>query len=128
MIELAKPKTKDILIDLGSGDGRIVIAAAKLGIHSIGYELNPTLVHQSRQTIKKLNLSHLAKIKFQNFWKADFNHADIVYIYQFPQYISKLEKIFKKTNHPLTVISNQYQFPHQKPYLVKNKIYFYKFP
>lgn len=127
IIKLAKPKTKDIFIDLGSGDGRIVLASAKLGINSIGYELNPTLVHQSRQIIKKLNLSHLAKIKFKNFWQADFNHADIIYVYQFPKYIKKLEKILKKTNHPLTVISNQYPFHHQKPYLIKDRIYFYKF-
>jgi len=128
MIKSAKPKPKDVLIDLGSGDGRIIIAAAKMGIKSIGYELDPILVHKSRQKIEQLKLSHLAKIEFKNFWKADFKHADIVCIYQFPQYIKKLEKVFQKNHHPLTVISNRYQFPNQKPYLVKNEVYFYKFP
>ncbi|MDD4976804.1 MAG: 50S ribosomal protein L11 methyltransferase, partial [Bacteriovorax sp.] len=85
IIKLAKPKKTDLLIDLGSGDGRIVIAAAQMGIKSIGYELDPILVKKSRQKIKKLNLSSLAKIEFKNFWKADFEKANIVCIYQFPK-------------------------------------------
>jgi len=127
IIKLAKPRPSDLLIDLGSGDGRIIIAAAKMGIKSIGYELDPILVKKSRKTIKQLNLSHLAQIKFKNFWQADFNQANIVCIYQFPKYINKLEKVFQNLNHPITVITNRYPFPHQKPYLVKNNIYFYKF-
>lgn len=122
------PQPNDTLIDLGSGDGRIIIAAAQHGIKSIGYELDPLLIHQSRQKIKSLNLSHLAKIKAKNFWKADFNQANIICIYQFPQYIKKLEKTFKQIPHPVTVITNSYPFPNQKPYLIKDKIYFYKFP
>jgi len=128
IIKLAKPKKTDILIDLGSGDGRVIIAAAKMGIRSIGYELDPALVHRSRQKIEKLNLSALAKIEFKNFWKADFDHTDIVCIYQFPKYINKLEKIFQKTKHPLTVITNRYQFPHQKPTLTNGNLFLYKFP
>jgi hypothetical protein len=121
------PQKNDLLIDLGSGDGRIIIAAAQKGIKSIGYELNPLLIHKSRQKIKKLNLSLLAKIEAKNFWKADFNKATVICIYQFPQYMEKLEKIFQKTNHPITIITNSYPLPKQKPYLVKDKLYFYKF-
>jgi hypothetical protein len=128
MIKLASSKPNDIFIDLGSGDGCAIIAAAKMGLKSIGYKLNPLLVRKSRKKIEKLKLSHLATIELKNFWKIDFQKADIVYIYQFPKYINKLEKIFQKTNHPLTIISNQYPFPHQKPFLTKDKLYFYKFP
>jgi len=128
LIKLAKPKSKDVFADLGSGDGRIVIAAAKMGIKSIGYELNPSLFYKSTKKIKKLNLSHLATIKFKNFWEIDFNHIDIIYVYQLPKYIKRLEIILNKNHHPVIVISNQYQFPNQKPYLTKNKVYFYKFP
>lgn len=128
LIKLAKPKPKDIFVDLGSGDGRIVIAAAKIGIKSIGYELDPILVHKSTKKIKKLHLSHLADIKLKNFWKIDFNNINIIYVYQFPKYIKKLEKILNKNQHPITVISYRYPFPNQKPYLIKNQTYFYKFP
>ncbi|MDD4937973.1 MAG: hypothetical protein PHX34_03060 [Candidatus Shapirobacteria bacterium] len=127
LIKSVKPKSKDIFVDLGSGDGRIIIAAAKMGIKSVGYELNPTLFYKSTKKIKKLHLSHLAKIKLKNFWKIDFNSIDIIYVYQFPKYIKKLEKILNQTNHSITVISYRYPFPHQKPYLIKNQAFFYKF-
>jgi len=123
-----KAKKHQIFIDLGSGDGRLIIAAAQHGFTSIGYEIDPILIRRSRQKIKQLNLSRLATIKAKNFWKADFNQADVICIYQFPQYIKKLEKNFQKLNHSVTVITNSYPFPNQKPYLVKDKLYFYKFP
>ena len=128
IFKFLKSKPNDTFIDLGSGDGRIVIAAAQHGIKSIGYELNPILIRQSQQQIKKLKLTKLAKIEPKNFWKANFNQADIICIYQYPRYIKKLEKTFQKINHPITVITNDYPFPNKKPYLVKGKIYFYKFP
>jgi 16S rRNA A1518/A1519 N6-dimethyltransferase RsmA/KsgA/DIM1 with predicted DNA glycosylase/AP lyase activity len=123
-----KISAKDTVIDLGSGDGRLLIAAAQCGAKAIGYEMNPALVHQSRQKIENLKLSNLIKIKAKNFWHANLTPATIICVYQFPKYIKKLEKILKKSKHPVTVISNNYPFPNQKPYLIKNKIYFYKFP
>jgi cyclopropane fatty-acyl-phospholipid synthase-like methyltransferase len=123
-----KISKKDTVIDLGSGDGRLLIAAAKLGAKAIGYEMNPRVAHKSRQKIQKLNLSNLITIKIKNFWKADLSTATVICVYQFPKYIKKLEKVLKKSKHSITVISNNYPFPNQKPYLIKNNIYFYKFP
>jgi cyclopropane fatty-acyl-phospholipid synthase-like methyltransferase len=123
-----KISKNDTVVDLGSGDGRLLIAAAKLGAKAIGYEMNPALVHQSRQKIKNLKLSSLIEIKAKNFWKADLSQATVICVYQFPKYIKKLEKVLKKSKHSITVISNNYPFPNQKPYLIKNNIYFYKFP
>ena len=123
-----KISAKDTVIDLGSGDGRLLIAAAKKGAKAIGYEMNPALVHQSRQKVKDLKLSKSIKIEAKNFWHADLSQATVICVYQFPKYITKLEKILKKSKKPVTVISNDYPFPNQKPYLTKNKIHFYKFP
>lgn len=123
-----KISKKDTVIDLGSGDGRILIAAAKLGAKAIGYEMNPSLVHKSRQKISKLKLTNSIEIKAKNFWHADLSQATVICVYQFPKYIKKLEKVLKKSDHPVTVVSNDYPFPNQKPYLIKNRIHFYKFP
>ena len=123
-----KISKKDTVVDLGSGDGRLLIAAAKLGAKAIGYEMNPALIHQSRQKIENLKLSGLIEIKAKNFWKADLSSATIICVYQFPKYVAKLEKILKKSKHPVIVVSNDYPFPNQKPYLIKNRIHFYKFP
>jgi len=123
-----KISKKDTVVDLGSGDGRILIAAAKKGAKAIGYEMNLSVAHRSRQKIKNLNLSNLITIKTKNFWHADLSSATVICVYQFPKYIARLEKILKKSPHPVTVISNDYPFPNQKPYLIENRIYFYKFP
>lgn len=132
MLNLAKITPSDTLIDLGSGDGKIIIAAATRGAKAIGYELNPLLVIQSRRQIKSLKLDHLASIHLKNFWKADFNEASVIIIYQFPRYLKKLETILsQKIKKPTIVISNTYPFPHKKHYLSKisstNKLYLYRF-
>lgn len=123
-----KINKNDTVIDLGSGDGRLLIAAAQKGAKAIGYEMNPTIAYQSRQKIASLNLTNLITIKIKNFWKADLSSATVICVYQFPKYIKKLEKNLKKSSHHVIVVSNNYPFPNQKPYLVKNNIYFYKFP
>jgi protein-L-isoaspartate O-methyltransferase len=123
-----KISKNDTVVDLGSGDGRLLIAAAKLGAKAIGYEMNPALVHQSRLKVENLKLSNLIEIKAKNFWKVDLSSATVICVYQFPKYIAKLEKVLKKSKHPVVVVSNDYPFPNQKPYLIKNRIHFYKFP
>src|SRR5690242_17121198 len=62
MVKLLKLKKGQKMVDLGSGDGRIVIEFAKRGIESHGYEINPILVFISRLKIKKLGLSNKAHI------------------------------------------------------------------
>ena len=128
MLKLSKLTSKDILIDLGSGDGRILIAAARLGARAIGYEINPFLVYKSRQLIKKLNLDNLASVKWKSFWKADFNQATIITVYLFPHLMKRLQKILeKKLNHSLRVVCNDYPFPGLKPALKSKKIFLFYF-
>ena len=96
MLKISKLTSKDILIDLGSGDGRILIAAAQLGARAIGYEINPFLVYKSRQLIKNLNLDNMVSVKWKSFWKADFNQATIITVYLFPHLMKRLQKILEK--------------------------------
>jgi predicted RNA methylase len=64
MLELAEIKQGDVLYDLGSGDGRIVLAAAKkFGIRAVGFEIDPGLVKDSRQIIKRAGLEELVEIR-----------------------------------------------------------------
>jgi len=128
MLKISRVTFKDILIDLGSGDGRILIAAARLGTKSVGYEINPFLVWQSRRLIKQLKLDKLASIKWKSFWQADFSRATIVTVYLFPHLMNRLQKLLeKKVNHPLRVVCNDYSFPGLKPALKRKKIFLYYF-
>jgi ribosomal protein L11 methylase PrmA len=128
MLKLGQVNSKDTLIDLGSGDGRILIAAACLGAKAVGYEINPFLVWKSRRLIRQARLEKLAKVYWKSFWQADFSQSTIVTVYLFPSLMKRLQQLLeKKVNHPLLVVSNDYPFPQLKPFKQSGKIYLYKF-
>ena len=115
MLKVTKLTSKDTLIDLGSGDGRILIAAARLGLTAIGYEINPFLVRYSRRLIRQAGLEKLITVHWKSFWKADFSKATVVTVYLFPQYMNRLQKLLeKKITRKIKVIVNDYPFPKLK--------------
>jgi protein-L-isoaspartate O-methyltransferase len=128
MLKLAKVNPKDTLIDIGSGDGRILIAAAKMGTKAIGYEINPLLVSKSRRLVKKAGLENLVTVYNKSFWKADLNEATIITVYLFPEFMNRLQKLIeKKVNHPIRVVANDYPFNKKQPDKIFEKIYLYYF-
>jgi SAM-dependent methyltransferase len=85
MLELAQVSTGDLLYDLGSGDGRIVIAAAKrYGAKSVGFEIDPALVTLSRRNIREAGVEHLAEIREVDIRNVDLSPASVVTIYLYP--------------------------------------------
>lgn len=81
MLDLAKLIPGDILYDLGSGDGRLVIASALRGTPSVGIEIDPTLVARSRESAKVAGVSHLTEFRICNFFDADITQASVVVLY-----------------------------------------------
>lgn len=128
MLELSQVSAKDTLIDIGSGDGRILIAAARLGATAIGYEINPLLVWKSRRHVRQLKLDKKITIYCKSFWKADFSQATVVTVYLFSHLMNRLQKLLeKKAKKPLRVVVNDYPFPNLIPIKHYQKIYLYKF-
>lgn len=128
MLELANVTGRDTVVDLGSGDGRILIAAAKLGAKAIGYENDPVLVWESRKNIKKAGFSEKAEVRLKSFWHADFNDATVITLYLFPQYMDRLQYILEKNlTHPLLIVSNDYEFPRKKPLKKDGRVFLYEF-
>ncbi|MEX0805842.1 MAG: class I SAM-dependent methyltransferase [Candidatus Binatia bacterium] len=85
MLELAEISKGDVLYDLGSGDGRIVIAAVKkYGVKAVGFEIDPALVKESRQNIKEAGLEDSAEIREQDVRTVDFSPASVVTMYLYP--------------------------------------------
>ena len=78
MILLAGILPGERAIDLGSGDGRVVIALARAGAEAHGYEINPLLVWLGRRKIRKEGLEKVAFIHFKDFWSVDFSAFDMV--------------------------------------------------
>ena len=84
MIDLAGVKPGDLVYDLGSGDGRIVITAAKRGAQAVGFEIDGDLVGESRAIIKKAGVEALAEIRNQDILTVDFSDATVVTMYLLP--------------------------------------------
>jgi SAM-dependent methyltransferase len=82
MLALGGIKPGDLLYDLGSGDGRVLIAAAKkYRIKTVGFEVDPGLVKLARENIKQENLQQLVEVRHQDFMTADLSLASIVTLY-----------------------------------------------
>lgn len=105
-------------IDLGSGDGRIVIHIAKVyGIRSIGIEINSNLINESKECIiclKKNNMINRRvskKIKFieSDFFKINLNNFDFIYTYSLPSMHKYLRHVFKTAKTSAIIISHKYE-------------------
>jgi SAM-dependent methyltransferase len=85
MLRLAQPKSGELLIDLGSGDGRIVIEAAKkYGTRGLGVDIDPRLVRLAQDNARAAGVEGLARFESKNFFEMDFSGADIVSAYLLP--------------------------------------------
>jgi precorrin-6B methylase 2 len=82
MLKLARVKGDDVLYDLGSGDGRLVIAAAKkFGARAVGFELDAGLVKLARENARKAGVENLVEFRQQDFLTADISPASVVTLY-----------------------------------------------
>jgi SAM-dependent methyltransferase len=117
MLELAEIKPGDVLYDLGSGDGRIVVAAAKkFGIRAVGFEIDPGLVKDSRQIIKQAGLEELVEIREQDIRTVDFSPASIVTLYLYPAANLRLRPVLLRDLKPGSrVISHDFGMGSWKP-------------
>jgi SAM-dependent methyltransferase len=82
LLELANVTSKDVVYDLGSGDGRIVITAAReLGARGVGVEIDPALVAKSRATARRLGLAERVRFVEQDLFQTDLGEATVVTLY-----------------------------------------------
>jgi len=115
VMKLIKP-SKSKLVDLGSGDGRIVIAASKLGLKATGIELNPWLVWYSRFKAYRQNLHHITQFQRKDIWKTSLAPYDVVVIFGVSQMMAQLEKKFEDDlNSDCQVIACRFPLPNWKP-------------
>nr|XP_020668420.1 protein FAM173B isoform X1 [Pogona vitticeps]XP_020668421.1 protein FAM173B isoform X1 [Pogona vitticeps]XP_020668422.1 protein FAM173B isoform X1 [Pogona vitticeps] len=104
------------LVDVGSGDGRIVIAAAKVGFRAVGYELNPWLVWYSRYQAMREGVHQNAKFYISDLWKVNFSQYKNVVIFGVPQMMLPLgEKLGEELQQDARVIACRFPFPHWSP-------------
>jgi protein-L-isoaspartate O-methyltransferase len=101
MLELAEVKKGDVVYDLGSGDGRIVITAAKkYGVKAIGFEIDPQRIKESRENIRKAGVGKLVEIRQQDILTVDVSGASVVTMYLLPEVNLKLRPTLLKQLKP----------------------------
>ncbi len=117
MLALAELKEGDLLYDLGSGDGRIVIAAAsRYGIKAVGFEINPALVKESRNNIIAAGLAHLAEIREEDVRTIDFSPATVLTMYLYPAANLRLRAaILRQLKPGSRVVSHNFGMGDWKP-------------
>lgn len=109
MIELSSVKKGDLVYDMGSGDGRIVIAAAKKGAKAVGFEIDGDLVKESRENIRKAGVQNLAEIRQQDILSVDFSAASVITMYLLPDVNLKLKpKLLRQLKPGSRVVSHSF--------------------
>ena len=129
MIRLAQVQPGMRTIELGSGDGRITIAAARHGARATGYEADPLLVAWSRLKAR------LKKVRGADFQRASIwaitwpPETDVVFVYGLPRFMGKVwEKACKELRPGTKIVSNAFQVPNQKPMTIEGAVEVYIVP
>jgi ribosomal protein L11 methylase PrmA len=126
-MELAQIKPTDCVADLGSGDGRLVIAAAEKGAaRAIGYELDSFWFNVAEE--KKRRSLNADKIEFikKSFWDVDLSEYDVVFLYQGKHILKSLTAKLQKDLKPGSrVVSNSFQLPGWKYTTADRGVYLY---
>src|SRR4030095_14384676 len=101
MLELAEVKKGDVVYDLGSGDGRIVIRAAKkFGVKAVGIEMDSWLLDKARKDARAAGVSHLVAFRAEDALKADISRATVVTLYMLPWLNEAMKPSLKKFLKP----------------------------
>ena len=111
MLDLAKVTRNDFVIDLGSGDGRMVIAAAKRGARALGVEYNSKMVELSRQLAKEAGVADRATFVEGDMYEADISKATVLALFLLPENLRRLEPKFRALRPGTRIVVNTFGIP-----------------
>ena len=117
MLRLANVQKGDILYDLGSGDGRIAITAArKYGIKATGIDIDPERIREANDNAKKAGVTNLVRFRQENLFTADFKDATVITLYLLPDLNVKLRpKLWNELKPGTRIVSHQFEMGAWKP-------------
>jgi hypothetical protein len=121
MLRMAEVKKDDVLYDLGSGDGRIVITAAKrYGARAIGFEIDEGLIAESRENARREGVAHLVEFRKQDAMTVDLSPATVVTLYLLPESNMALRpRILSQLRPGARVVSHDYDMEDWPPVRVE---------
>lgn len=123
LLDLKKGQT---LFELGCGDGRVLLLAAKRGLQVVGYEMNPLMVVVARTVTWRHR--KLVSVRWGSFWRADLSKADGVYVFLLDRFMKKLDKkLSQELRTDVMVASYAFKIPGKKPANSTSGVYLYKY-
>jgi hypothetical protein len=121
MLELAEVKPGDVVYDLGCGNGRIVVTAAKkYGVKAIGFDINPVRVKESLENVRENNVGHLVTIRQDDIFTLDLSEATVITLYLLPSLNVKLMPQLAKCKPGTRIVSHDFDMRGAKPVVVHN--------
>jgi SAM-dependent methyltransferase len=131
MLEVAEVGPKDYVIDLGSGDGRIAIAAGRRGARAIGVELDPIRLSEAEANLKRAGVAGRVSFRRQNLFETDLSPATVLTMYLLPSINLKLRPTILKLRPGTRVVSHDFAMGDWKPDLTETvnwRIHFWVVP
>ncbi len=116
MLKLAEVGPKDVVYDLGCGDGRIVVAAAKhFGARAVGVDKDPRRVAESLENVKKNGVEHLVTIVEDDLFNVDLNPATVITMYLLPSVNNALRPRLEKLKPGTRIVSHDFDIDGVRP-------------
>jgi SAM-dependent methyltransferase len=117
MLRLAGVKNTDTVYDLGCGDGRIVVAAAKdFGAHAVGIDIDPVRIKEANENARKAGVDKLVRFEENDLFNADFRQASVVTLFLLPEVNLQLRpRLLKELKPGTRVVSNTFDMGDWKP-------------
>ncbi len=128
MLKVAQIGPDDVVVDLGSGDGRLVIAAMEAGAkRSMGYEIHPGLTKLSNWKIRHAGFEGRAIVLNHSMWKANLVDVNLVFLYQIPYAMGRIKKLLESQLAPGSrIVSHAFTIPGWEPDTVDGNVLLYK--
>ena len=117
MLELGKVASGDVLYDLGSGDGRIPVTAAKrFGIRAVGIDIDPQRIQEANENARKNGVTRLVQFRQEDLFKTDFSEATVVTLYLLPDLNVKLRsRLLAELKPGSRIVSHQFDMGAEWP-------------
>ena len=124
--QLANLKPGQTLLELGCGDGRVLIAAAKLGVNSIGYELNPLLALAAWARTRRYRSN--VRVIWGNYWHKKWPPSDCIFTFLLERYMPKLDNMINAyPTKPVVLISFAFKVPKKDVAGTKDGVFLYRY-
>lgn len=125
-LRLADMKPGDTLIELGCGDGRVLIAAAREGINSVGYELNPVLA--AIAWLRTRRYRRHVTVVWGDFWRKEWPPAEVLFTFLLPRYMKKLDTACANYSHkPIKLVSFAFEIPGRQADRQADGVFLYRY-